>query len=97
MKSLKDLHAAAAAKLEQLERAFDKLFVEVNADPDGEKHWTENYQSRYDAMDRMENAAYRAYWYTDPQNSRKIKQCNHRLTVAKMRAAGLHRMATVKK
>ena len=91
MKNTKTLHQAAAAKLESLERGFDKLFKEAgNCD---NKTWRENYKSRYDAMDRMLDKAYRVFWYTSTDISRHNKQINHRATIAPMRAAGLHRMA----
>lgn len=98
-----DRHTAAAAKINDLERRFDKLFNKCQAECEGmsiddaNKVWRLKYKSRYDAMDRLLDAAFICLWYTDPTNSLHNKQVNHRATVSKMRSAGLHRIATVKK
>lgn len=95
MKNNKILHEKAAAKIESIERGFDNLFKEARVDCAGNecnKVWDEKYKERYEAMDRMLDKAYRAYWYTDETICRHNKQVNHRATIAPMRAAGLHRM-----
>ena len=98
-----DRHTAAATKINDLEKRFDKLFNECQAECQGmstdeaNKVYADKYQSRYEAMDRLIDAAYICFWYTAQDIPLHNKQVNHRATVAKMRAAGLHRMATVKK
>lgn len=95
-------HTAAAAKMDNIEKRFDKLFEDCDAvckisAECADKIWADKYKSRYEAMNRLYDAAYHCYWYTSPDIPLHNKQVNHRATVAKMRAAGLHRMATVKK
>ncbi len=98
-----DRHTAAAAKINDLEKRFNKLFNECHAECKGmstaeaNKVFADKYQSRYEAMDRLLDAAYICFWYTAHDIPRYNKLVNHRATVAKMRAAGLHRMNTVSK
>ena len=95
MKNSKTLHEAAAKKIASIEQRFDELFKEAEAQCCGfcdNNTWRERYKSRYDAMDRMLDKAYRAFWYTDQTIPRRNKQANHRAIVANMRAAGLHRI-----
>ena len=98
-----DRHAAAAAKMADIEKRFNNLFHECENECKGmntdaaNKVYKEKYQSRYDALERLIDAAYICYWYTATDIPLHNKQVNHRATVARMRAAGLHRMATIKK
>ena len=97
-----DRYTAAAAKMDNIEKRFDKLFKDceheckISADNDN-KVWADKYKSRYEAMERLYDAAYNCFWYTSPNIPTQTKRIAHRQTVAKMRAAGLHRMATIKK
>lgn len=98
MKTTENLHTAAAAKLEQIEKSFNNLFAQCETECAGmhtdeaNKLWQEKYKSRYDALDRLLDAAYRVFWYTNKTICKHNKQVNHRATVARMHAAGLHRM-----
>ena len=98
-----DRHTAAAAKMDNIEKRFNKLFDDCDAECKGlsideaNKVWNDKYKSRYEAMDRLVDAAYNCYWFTSPDIPTQTKRIVHRHTVAKMRAAGLHRMATIKK
>ena len=97
-----DRYTAAAAKMDNIEKRLDKLFEDYDAECKisaecADKLWDDKYKSRYEAMDRLTDAAYNCFWFTSPNIPTQTKRNAHRRTVAKMRAAGLHRMATVKK
>lgn len=97
MKTAKELHATASAEMDKLKSAVDKLFAEADAEghsaPVSNDIWAQKYQSRYNALDRALDLAYRVFWYTDSEVSHHNKKINHRATVAPMRAAGLHKMS----
>ena len=92
--------AASTAKIEDLQTRFDKLFAQCNAEckgmnvEDSNKIWRTKYKSRYDAIDRLMDAAMICHWYTNPTISRQSKLAKHRAVVYEMRHAGLHRMKT---
>lgn len=92
-------HAAASAKLDELQKQLDNLFNDCQTECQGmstaeaNKVYAAKYRAKYNELDRLTNIVARVYWYTDPQNSRKVKQINHRLTVAQMRAVGLNKMS----
>lgn len=93
-----ELHRRAAAKMQKCESAFNNLFADVKAEaeangcPVSNEIWNSKYKSRYDAIDRLLDKAYRVYWYTDPNICRHNKRVHHRAVVKLMRDAGLCRM-----
>ena len=95
MKNFASLHQEAMTKIESLENEFNKLFDEIKnkyGDSCSNEIWEKNYQSRYDALDKILDAASRVLWYTNPNICRHNKQINHRATIIPMRNKGLHKM-----
>ena len=92
-------HAAASAKLDELEKQLNNLFNDCQTECQGmstaeaNKVYAAKYKAKYNELDRLTDIVARVYWYTDPQNSRKAKQINHRHTIARMHADGLNRMS----
>jgi len=94
-----ELHAAAAARLEKIESKLEELFEACQNETSGmttdtaNRYFNTHYKAIYDNFDALSDTVARVYWYTDPQNSRKSKQINHRHTVARMHTAGLNKMS----
>ena len=96
-------HQAAAAKMDEISTKTRELCAACEAETKGmttdqaNEIWREKYQPAYNIWVRRLEAAGTMYFYTDPDVAPMTKQVNHRHAVAKMRAAGLHRMNTVSK
>ena len=96
-------HQAAAARLDEIKNKTHELFAACEEETKGmttdkaNKVWRDKYQASYNIWVRRLEAAGNMYFYTDDDVPLMTKQVNHRHAVAKMRAAGLHRMNTVSK
>lgn len=90
-------HAAAGMMLDEIKIQLDKISATAEEQSKGmttqqaNELWRE-YLPAYNAGIRQLNAAANMYFYTSDEVALMTKQANHRHAVARMRAAGLHRM-----
>ena len=97
-----DRHAAAGKMLDEIQERLHVIFDEYEKEAKGmsTEHANEvwrNYLPAYNINVRKLEAAGNMYFYTSDDVALITKQANHRHAVARMRAAGLHRMNTVNK
>lgn len=96
-------HQAAAARLDEIKNKTHELFSACDEETKGmttdkaNEVWRDKYQDECKKLFRILEAVGNMYFYTDNTVATRTKQVNHRHAVAKMRAAGLHRMNTVSK